>query len=334
MNSFLPAANNHGAPDDHLHEACVFSVYGLNGENVYRIAKVVKIRGDAIHLFVYDKSFSQRPSATALDGIAESSGELTAQDSRDMYYPVSRKLFSLMRPIFLGEETVIDFELNGYRQWCMTGAGHVFGTDIRLDDEIEQNVRVYAKIFMTCFAPTFIAFTFYMLAYGAIVYIPFAFLFGAIFGGIMVILQWASVNRQRKDGLSRVSASTIQFHELEMPVDFATAFESGVRSLACIENCKPIAVDLRGGTIEAKVRKSLVEEGQEILIVFSRIDLGRTACIVWSESSRKGTTVDMGKNLGNVNAIISYLKSSTQSKQAFLPDVVDNMATESDREKA
>lgn len=326
MNSSLPDATD--ATADHLHEADLFSIYGLNGESIYKIAKIVKIQPGALHIFVYDKRFSERPGSASIDVAVATLETVSAPQSRDMSYPVSRKLFSLMRPVLVGTRPVQDIELNGYRQWCLSGAGHVLGTHISLDDEIEHDHRVYAKIFMTFFAPTFIAFTFYMLAYDVIRLIPFAFLFGVIFGAIMVVLQWASIRRLKSDSLNRVSASTIQFSEIEMPVDFASAFERGVRSLTTIDNCKPVAVDLRGGTIEAKVRKQVLEEGQEILMVFSMIDENRTNCVVWSESSKKGTTVDMGKNLGNVNAIISYLKTSIASKEPFSVDVGDNSATE------
>lgn len=329
MNSSLPEAND--ATADHLHESDLFSIYGLNGENSHRVAKIVKVLGGTLHIFVYNKRFIERPGATALDGILETLESVSAAESRDMSYAISRKLFSLMRPVFMGAKDVQDLELNGYRQWCLGGAGHVLGTNISLDDEIEHDHRVYAKIFMTFFAPTFIATTFYMLAYNAINLIPFAFLFGVIFGTIIVVLQWASIRRLKSDTLKRVSASTVQFREIELPVGFTTAFENGVRSLTSIDNCKPIVIDMHGGTIEAKVRKQVLEEGQEILMVFSRSDSQHTNCIVWSESSKKGATVDMGKNLGNVNAIISYLKTSIASKEPFSVDVGDNSATESEQ---
>ena len=329
MNSYLPEAND--ATADHLHESDLFSIYGLNGENIHRVAKIVKIQEGTLHIFVYNKRFSERPGATALDGVVATLESVSAAESRDMSYAVSRKLFSLMRPIYMGARAVQDAELNGYRQWRLSGDGHVLGMHISLDDEIEHDYRVYAKIFMTFFAPTFIATTFYMLAYNEIDLIPYAFLFGVIFGTIMVVLQWASIKRQKSDTLKRVSASTVQFREIELPVSFTTAFECGVRSLTSIDNCKPIAVDMHGGTIEAKVRKQVLEEGQEILMVFSRSDAYNTSCIVWSESSKKGATVDMGKNLGNVNAIISYLKTSIASKQPFSVDVGDNSATETEQ---
>jgi hypothetical protein len=327
MNSSLPDAND--ATADHLHESDLFSIYGLNGENIYNIAKIVKIQPGAIHIFVYDKRFADRPGSAAVDAVLAALETVGAAQSRDMSYAISRKLFSLMRPVWVGSRPVQDLELNGYRQWFLRGDEHVLGTHISLDDEIECDHRVYAKIFMTFFAPTFIAFTFYMMAYNVIKLIPFAFLFGVIFGAIMVVLQWASIRRLKSDNL-RVSASTIQFREIVMPVDFVTAFEHGIRSLTTIENCKPVAVDVHGGTIEAKVRRQVLEEGQEILMVFSVIDINRTNCIVWSESSKKGVTVDMGKNLGNVNAIISYLKSSITSKELFSVDLGDNSAAESE----
>jgi len=319
--------------NDHLHKGDLFSIYGLNGENVHKITKVVKLEPDVVHIFVYDKVYSERPSASALGKDELLPAWLDAQHSRQMYYPVSRKLFSLMRPVFLANKPVEDIELNGYRQWCLTGYGHVIGSHISLDDEIDNNLRVYSKIFFSFSTPTFIAFTFYMLAYGLVEWLPFALLFGAIFGGIMVILQWASIRRQRQDTLRRISASSIQFHEIEMVVPFERAFEQGVRALSTINNCKPVAVDLRGGTIEGRVPKTLVEGGQEILMVFSKNGADSTTCVVWSESTA-GVTADLGKNLGNVNAIISYLKSSTPSKEPFSVDVGDNMATEPDGENA
>lgn len=327
MNSSLQEANE----NDHLSAGDVFSIYGLNGENVYNIAKIVRLGSDVVHIFVYDRAFHERPSLSALNAEEHLPAWLTTQHSRQMHYPVSRKLFSMMRPVFIINRPIEDLELNGYRQWCLTGYGHVIGSDFSLDDEIDNNARVYAKIFFSFSTPTFIAFTFYMLAYQLIDWLPFAFLIGVAFGAIMVILQWASIMRQRKDTLGRISASSIQFHEIDMPVPYRQAFEQGVHALAAIENCKPVAVDMRGGTIEGRVRKSLVEEGQEILMVFSSRDNTSTTCIAWSES-RAGVTADLGKNLGNVNKIISYLKSSTPSNDHFSSMVGDNMASEPDKQ--
>ncbi len=313
---------------DHLHEGDLFSIYGLNGEGVYKICKLVKKRNDDLHIFVYDVPFSHRPSGHSLDSLIVLPVWLDAQRSRDMYFPVSRKLFSLMRPIFLGNRPALDVELNGYRQWCLTEDRLVLGKDICLDDEIEKNLQVYLRIFFSYAVPTVISFTLYSIFLNAISMIFPAVCFGISFGIIMVVLQWASIRRQRTD-LRRISASALQFFDLELPLSFKSSFELGVKALGAIANCRPIAVDGHGGTIEARVAKTLVDEGQEILIVFSRVGLMRTCCVVWSESP-KGVTFDMGKNLSNVNAIISYLKSSQGLKQPFSAELGDNKAFTSD----
>lgn len=334
MNSYSQEANSEenladDKPADHLEEGDVFSIYGLNGESVYKIAKLVKKRTSDLHIFVYDDPYSHRPSAHSIDSLMVLPNWLDAQRSRDMYYPVSRKLFSLMRPMILGNRPVKDVELNGYRQWCLTDTRHVLGHDICLDDEIEKDVRVYLRIFFAYAVPTVISFTLYTMFLKAFHLIGLAAMIGILFGLIMVILQWASIRRQRTD-LRRISASSLQFFELDLALPFQAAFEVGVRALGAINNCRPIIVDAHGGTIEARVAKTLVDEGQEILMVFSRIDEMRTTCVVWSESP-PGVTFDMGKNLGNVNAIISYLKSSSDVKQPFSGDLSDNKASSPDQ---
>jgi len=296
-----------GASSDHLSEGDVFSIYGMNGESAYKIAKIVKIRHNDLHIFVYDVSYPNRPSGQSLDSLILLPNWLEVQRSRDMYIPVSRKLFSLMRPMILGNRSVKDVELNGYRQWCLTEERHVLGHDICLDDEVEKNVRIYLKIFFSYSVPTIFVFSFYTVCLNAFDLLPAACLFGISFGVVMVILQWASIRRQRSD-LRRISASSIQFLDIELNMPYHEAFELGVQALNTINNCTPIAVEPAGGTIEARVAKSLVDDGQEILMVFSKVNDQRTVCVVWSESP-KGVTFDMGKNLGNVNAIISYLKS-------------------------
>lgn len=332
MNSSLPEPDNDGTNGDHLNEGDLFSIYGLNGESVYKIAKVVKLRDNGVHIFVYDRSFSARPSNSELNNDALSPDwpdNIDARRARYMCYPVCRKLFSLMRPVYLGNRSAADIEMQGYRQWCLTGGGELLGSDISLDDELDNNSSVYARIYFSYFTPTLIACSCYMVAFDVWELIPFAFLFGAAFGGVMMALQWASINRQRKETLSKISVSSTQFREIEMNLPYLQAFESGVRALSEINNCQPVAVDINGGTIEGRVRKSMMEEGQEILMVFSRAGGNRTVCIVWSESTL-GITVDMGKNLSNVNAIISFLKSSADAKEPFSLDLRDNKADKLD----
>ncbi len=334
MSSYLHEANSDenladGKPADHLEEGDVFSIFGLNGENVYKVAKLVKKSDDDLHIFVFYNPYPHRPAPESLDRLIVIPAWVDVQRSREWHYPVSRKLFSLMRPIILGNRSVRDIELNGYRQWCLTENKQVLGTDICLEDEIEEDLRVYLRIFFSYAVPTCISFTLYTMFLKAFHLIGHAVTIGISFGAIMVVLQWASIRRHRNIP-HRVSASSRQFTEIELPLPFHAAFELGVRALGSINNCRPIIVDARGGTIEARVAKTIVDEGQEILMVFSRINDRRTVCVVWSESP-PGVTFDMGKNLGNLSAIISYLKSSADLKQPFSADLSDNKASSPDQ---
>ncbi|MBX9666334.1 MAG: hypothetical protein K2X93_01895 [Candidatus Obscuribacterales bacterium] len=312
--------------NDHLSEGDIFSIFGFNGDGVFRVTKLVKVRANCLHLFVYDGEYSKRPADTELDSVIKIPVWIDSQLSREMSLPVSRKLFSLMRPVYMGTRPLDDMELNGYRQWCLTGGGEIVGSHVSLDDEIDKNSRVYGRIFFSFSMPSFLSSGLYFLAYSVKSWLLYSVLTGIAFGAIMVILQWGSIRRYRHDTLRKISASSIQFHEIEMTSSYNEAFELGVRALSDIKSCHPILIDRKGGTIEGRVRSSLMEDGQEILLVFHKSESGPVGCVVWSESIAGTTTVDMGRNLLNVNTIISHLKSSSASKEPFSMDVVDNKA--------
>ncbi len=300
---------------DHLQPGDVFSIFGFNGENRFRLVKVLTIRDNAVHLFVYGSTFLKRPSNHNVT--QQLSIPTDVRVTRNMYLPVSRKLFGLMRPVHVGMKGVEDDELSGYRQWCMTG-GEIAGTQFDLEDEKDQNWTIYAKIFLLTSIPFFLVFScfYYFRIFGWIYDFEAAFKMSLAYGTAMIILQWASIRRQDRETKVRkkpVSASSIQFTETELNADFDTAFENAVRSMTCLKDCKPIIVDRKGGTIEARVPATLIDEAQEILIVTFRINDSRSGAIVWSESDA-GMTVDMGKNLSNVNRIIAFLESCCEPK--------------------
>lgn len=304
---------------EHLTAGDVFSVYGLHGEDVFRIVKVVAVKPDSIHLFVYERKFPtpKRPSTQEVTAIIKAPASFDFAAARDMYMPVSRKLFSLMRPVFIGNFPPADYELGGYRQWCVTG-GDILGDQFKIEDEIDQNWLIYSKIFLMSALPFFVMFcTFYYFRYGFPDCAIAALLQALAYGGVMVVLQWSSIRQQKKDRKGRISASSIQFTEINLPSPYTETFENCVRALGTIKNCKPVIVDQRGGTIEARVRSTLMEEGQEVLLVASRSDNDGTCVIVWSESLL-GMTVDMGRNLANVNTILSFLQASSTDRAVRL----------------
>jgi len=304
---------------EHLTAGDVFSVYGLHGEDVFRIVKVVAVKPDSIHLFVYERKLPtpKRPSTHDASSIIKAPAHFDFAVARDMYMPVSRKLFSLMRPVFIGNFPPADYELGGYRQWCVTG-GEILGDQFQIEDEIDQNWLIYSKIFLMSAVPFFVMFcTFYYFRYGFPDCLVGALLQALAYGAVMVILQWSSIRQQKKDRKGRISASSIQFTEIDLPSSYSETFENCVRALGTIKNCKPVIVDQRGGTIEARVKSTLMEEGQEVLLVASRSDNDGTCVIVWSESLL-GMTVDMGRNLANVNTILSFLQASSTDRATRL----------------
>jgi|AGTN01.1.fsa_nt_gi hypothetical protein len=304
---------------EHLTVGDVYSVYGLHGEDVFRVVKVVAVKPDSIHLFVYERKFPtpRRPSTQDATNVIKPPSHFDFAAARDMYMPVSRKLFSLMRPVFIGNFPPADYELGGYRQWCVTG-GEILGDQFKIEDEIDQNWLIYSKIFLMSAVPFFVMFcTFYYFRYGFPDCAIAALLQALAYGGVMVVLQWSSIRQQKKDRKGRISASSIQFTEINLPSPYTETFENCVRALGTIKNCKPVIVDQRGGTIEARVRSTLMEEGQEVLLVASRSDNDGTCVIVWSESLL-GMTVDMGRNLANVNTIVSFLQASSTDRAVRL----------------
>lgn len=316
---------------EHLTVGDVFSVYGLHGEDVFRVVKVVAVKLDSIHLFVYEQKFPtpRRPSTQDAGNVIKPPSHFDFSIARDMYMPVSRKLFSLMRPVFIGNFAPADYELGGYRQWCVTG-GEILGDQFKIEDEIDQNWLIYSKIFLMSAVPFFVMFcTFYYFRYGFPDCAIAALLQALAYGAVMVVLQWSSIRREKKDRKGRISASSIQFTEINLPSSYTETFENCVRALSTIKNCKPVIVDQRGGTIEARVRSTLMEEGQEVLLVASRSDNDGTCVIVWSESLL-GMTVDMGRNLANVNTILSFLQASSTDRAVRLSLAEDEDAASSE----
>lgn len=301
------------ASSDHLAAGDIFSIYGFDGENRFRLVKVLAIKQDSIHLYIYAKQFVERPSAGSLDSwLKVPSG---VGEARESHLAVSRKLLSLMRPVFLGNRAVEDIELSGYRQWCLT-EGKIAGSQFSMEDEVDDNVMVYVKIFLLTSVPFFLVFSFfyYFHLFGWLFDFQAAFKTSVAYGLAMVCLQWASVRNQKQMAgkmKRRLSVSSIQFTETTIPLPFAEAFERARVGLDSVKNARPILVDPRGGTLEGRVGASILEEGQEILVVLHRIDDDKTGAIVWSESDA-GVTVDLGRNLSNVNKIIETLSGGNK----------------------
>ena len=105
-----------------LQAGALFSVY-VDGK--YRVAKVLVVEPDAVHVRLYKETYARRPEQVP-------SQTLTLGTIHDVegfgmgYLPLSEGAFRAWRPEVLGFEPVTDDELDGYKIW-REDSGGVFG---------------------------------------------------------------------------------------------------------------------------------------------------------------------------------------------------------------
>ena len=87
----------------------------------FSVAKVLAL-DEAVHVRVYRRRFSQRPSGvdeTTLQTASSFDPKAPAWD----HIPISRSAFSAWKPKWLGQSSVSKDELVGYFEWRKTGGG-------------------------------------------------------------------------------------------------------------------------------------------------------------------------------------------------------------------
>lgn len=91
-------------------------IYCVDGENDYRMAKVLVVDSDAIHIRLYKNSFHERPSRIDPDTL--SLGSIHDPEGFGVVHvPLSRSSFSRWHPHYITHASVTDDELDGYKQW-------------------------------------------------------------------------------------------------------------------------------------------------------------------------------------------------------------------------
>jgi len=92
-------------------------LYSVEGEaKNYKVAKVLVVDSDAVHIRLYKNSFIERPSN--VDPSTLSVGSLRDPDGFGMdHMPLSRSSFNRWRPRYITHTTVNDDELQAYKQW-------------------------------------------------------------------------------------------------------------------------------------------------------------------------------------------------------------------------
>jgi hypothetical protein len=98
-------------------EAVVGGLYAERGEDgLYRILKVLAVDEFAIHLRMYANRFEELPPEVRSAEL--SLGGLPPGPFGIGHFPVAHEGFWAGDPVLLGQETVADSELDGYRIWA------------------------------------------------------------------------------------------------------------------------------------------------------------------------------------------------------------------------
>jgi hypothetical protein len=94
-----------------------------DGEGFIRIAKILVMDGEGVHIRLYKNKFTSRPSdvepaSLDLGSIYDSDGFGMGQ------LPLSHAAFEAWTPIYLRDDVVREDELDGYREWQSARGGH------------------------------------------------------------------------------------------------------------------------------------------------------------------------------------------------------------------
>jgi len=133
---------------------------------------------------------------------------------------------------------------------------------------------------------------------------------GILFGGIMTgVLGYMHVKsvKQSTSGASEDDYETRQSDEIDMPVSYDMTYELCIKSVDELKNPTIENKDYSQGRIDIKTGASWDTWGDSVSIKLIEIDENKTNIEVESQPDSH-QIVDYGKNLKNVEAIVSFLK--------------------------
>jgi len=295
---------------DHLIEGGIYSVRpNQGGRGNFVLAKIVQLSPEVVHVVVYSQTFKKRPALAAVEGL-----DLTlpsaVSDARARHLPLSRKLFAMMRPVFLLTQPLKDSDLAGLRQWSLLSDREIVEAPTYIQPE--NNRGVYLRIFLLCGLPFGALQGVYQYSKNGAVAGVFAFVMGIfLFGGAMTWLQHQAVRRRAHEVPDQASASAFQIADVVLDKTFGETFSLCQQAIRVVKNCRVLEEDFSGGTLEGKVGISLTSEGEHIVLTTYVVGDGRTGVVVASVP-RAGGDVDFGKNLDNVTLIVNHLKMAAK----------------------
>jgi len=151
---------------------------------------------------------------------------------------------------------------------------------------------------------------FYSLSTGIYPGALLGLLAGIFFGGLMagILGYWHSKSvKQKASGDSEEDYNVKQSKEIEIPVSYDKAYELCIKSLDKLKKPEITTKDYYEGIITAKTGKTWDTWGDTVSFKLTKTTNSTTNIIVSSEPTHY-QVVDYGKNLGNVNNIISFLE--------------------------
>jgi len=298
---------------DNLRQAGVYSVFlrsQEDGRHRYFLTKIVHLDENIVHLVVLSPDFAYRPnSLQAEQSKATLPGDI--EEARSRHMSVSRRLFSLMLPVYCYEEAVNDLELNGYRRWKILDTREVADAPSQLPGFDGKSAAW--RIFLFSGVPFGLlqaAWHYYIDGLTvALLVLPLSTI---IFGGGMVLTQRYFVKRRLQKsgtlakGWEDSAMSAYQMAETQLALPFSAAFARALGALSRLKGSRIILKD-QAGTIEAEVKEGFSSEGQSVSISIYSVGLDRAGVVVRSVP-RKGGELDLGKNHENVQSILNFLK--------------------------
>ncbi len=99
-----------------------------DGEGWFRIAKVLVVDNQGVHIRLYKNRWKHRP--TSIDEKTLSLGTIHDKDGFGMgHLPLTKSAFQAWSPVLIKITTVIDSELDGYKEWQSSGGSGYFGQE-------------------------------------------------------------------------------------------------------------------------------------------------------------------------------------------------------------
>src|ERR1043166_2079369 len=105
----------------------VGGLYSVNdGEGWFRVAKVLVVENEGVHIRLYKNKFKARHGSIEFPPLAL--GTVHDADGFGMgHLPLTHRAFRAWQPVFLGENPVEESELDGYRAWKKAKGGFFGG---------------------------------------------------------------------------------------------------------------------------------------------------------------------------------------------------------------